>query len=64
MYWYGMKLRGFSIGCQPMEGLKDWCDAESPNYYSYLFYERKLTDKEVADYELEYFGEVNVDELV
>ena len=28
LYKYGMRLRGFSIGCQPMNGLYAWeCDA-------------------------------------
>ena len=52
MYKYGMKERGFSIGCQPMRGLKDWQDAEG-RYYSILSYDRELTEQEVNDYELE-----------
>lgn len=28
MYEYGMRLRGFSIGCQPMNGLIDWQDTD------------------------------------
>ena len=58
MYWYGMRLRGFSIGCQPMEGLVDWVEAQNPNYYDYLFYDRKLTDDEVKQYDLEFFGNI------
>ena len=26
-------------------------------YYDYLYYERKLTDKELEDYELDFIGE-------
>ena len=58
LYKYGMRLRGFAPMCQPMGGL---CIARDGNnkYYNYLYYERKLTDKEIEDYELDYLGEVN-----
>ena len=55
-YKYGMRLRGFSIGCQPMNGLLTAEDGDK-KYYSYLYYERKLTDKELEDYELDFIGE-------
>lgn len=56
VYKYGMRLRGFSIGCQPMNGLLTAEDGDG-EYYSYLYYERKLTDKELEDYELDFIGE-------
>ena len=60
MYKYGMRLRGFSIGCQPMDGL--YCAEDGDRkYWSYLFYTRMLTDKEAEDYELDYLGEVESD---
>ena len=54
LYKYGMRMRGFSIGCQPMQGLVDWedCDSDS-EYYSTLVYDRKLTKEEVSGYELD-----------
>ena len=55
-YVYGMRLRGFSPGCQPMEGLKERRDGET-QYHDLLVYNRKLTDKEINDYELDYIGE-------
>lgn len=55
-YVYGMRLRGFSPGCQPMEGLLEWRDATGTKYYDLLVYNRKLTDKECRDYELDYVG--------
>lgn len=55
-YKYGMRLRGFSIGCQPMNGLLMTEDSDR-EYYSYLYYERKLTYKELEDYELDFIGE-------
>ena len=57
IYSYGMRLRGFSIGCQPMKGLLFTADDESGRYHDLLVYDRKLTDKELSDYELDYIGE-------
>lgn len=53
MYKYGMRLRGFSIGCQPMDGLLERQDDPSGRYYDILVYNRRLTDQEVMDYELD-----------
>ena len=55
-YKYGMRLRGFSPGCQPMDGFVERLD--SRDYWDELVYNRKLTDKEVRCYDLEYIGEV------
>ena len=57
LYKYGMRLRGFSIGCQPMNGLEDWQDTEG-KYYSELTYNRKLSAEECEQYDLDYLGEV------
>lgn len=57
IYSYGMRLRGFSPGCQPKEGFVERRDDISGLYYDVLVYDRKLTDKEVNDYELDYIGE-------
>ena len=51
-YKYGMKERGFSLGCQPMRGLKDWKDTDG-KYYSILWYDRELSEQEVKNYELD-----------
>lgn len=53
-YRYGMRLRGFSIGCQPMKGLDHREDDTSGKYHDILVYNRPLTDKEISDYELDY----------
>lgn len=56
MYYYGMRLRGFSIGCQPKNGLVSVIDGEaikSTRYYSILVYDRELTPEEIRGYELE-----------
>ena len=54
MYMYGMRLRGFSIGCQPMSGLVERHDDETGKYHDVLVYNRQLTEEEVKSYELEY----------
>jgi len=57
VYVYGMRLRGFSIGCQPKDGLVERRDDKSGLYYDVLVYERELTRKELDDYELDFLGE-------
>ena len=58
MYVYGMRLRGFSIGCQPMKGLIKRMDDYTGNYHDLIGYDRELTEQELQDYELDYIGEV------
>lgn len=58
LYKYGMRLRGFSIGCQPMDGFYERQDDRSGWYHDILLYTRKLTDEEVEQYELDYIGSV------
>ena len=59
-YIYGMRLRGFSLGAQPMKGLVRVLDAENKekldsenNYHDLIEYERELTDEELERYELD-----------
>ena len=54
MYLYGMRLRGFSIGCQPKEGFEE--AREDKNYWNVLVYNRELTKEEVKQYDLDYLG--------
>lgn len=56
VYRYGMRLRGYSIGCQPKDGFLDREDDESGRYYDILVYDRQLTDREVEAYELDFIG--------
>ena len=51
-YKYGMRLRGYSICCQPMEGLIRVEEDESKKYWNILVYSRELTGKEINDYDL------------
>lgn len=52
-YTYGMRLRGFSPGCQPKNGLIERKDDPSGKYWDILVYSRELTDEEVKSYELD-----------
>ena len=51
-YTYGMRLRGFSPGCQP-KGVLRREDDPSGRYHDLLVYDRELTDEELDDYELD-----------
>lgn len=53
---FGMMHRGYSIGCQPMDGLLEVVDDPHGRYHTVLIYDRMLTGDEVADYELTYLG--------
>lgn len=54
-YRYGMRLRGYSIGCQP-RGVIAREDDESGRYYDILVYDRELSNQEVEAYELDFIG--------
>lgn len=56
-YRYGMKYRGFSIGCQPRNGFLERSDDPTGRYYDILAYDRQLTDEEIKNYELDFIGE-------
>lgn len=55
MYKYGMRSRGYAPMCQPMDGLISAQDGDR-KYYSYLYYDSELSDKEVSDFQLDYLG--------
>lgn len=63
MYLYGMRLRGFSIGCKP-PGVVARIDGASGKgkYWDVIAYSRKLTDSELAAYDLDYIGEESENE--
>ncbi len=52
-YTYGMRLRGFSIGCQPKKGFLERKDDKEGKYHDLIVYDRKLTDEEVKRYDLD-----------
>ena len=49
---YGMRLRGFSLGCQPMRGLIRREDDNTGRYRDILVYDRRLSADEIDSYEL------------
>lgn len=51
-----MRLRGFSIGCQPMDGYVAHDDDVLNEYHNILLYDRKLTEDECRKYDLDYLG--------
>lgn len=53
-YIYGMPERPFAPMCQPMDGLVNWLESNDERYHNILVYNRKLTPKEIFDYELEF----------
>lgn len=74
-YFYGMRLRGFAPGCQPMDGLKSEFitfemlelfeahkDSLKRHYYDILTYDRQLTDTQIAEYELDYLFSARITE--
>lgn len=58
VYVYGMRARGYSLGCQPREGFLERLDDVSDSYYDILVYERHLSAAELRDYELDFLGEI------
>lgn len=56
MFLYGMRLRGFSPGCQPKDGLVERQDDVTGKYYDILVYNRELTTEELKNYELDFIG--------
>ena len=59
MYYYGMRLRPFSIGCQPLKGIVEAREDKSGKYWNILKYSRELSKTEVEDYELDFLGKDN-----
>ena len=51
-YRYGMRLRGYSPGCQPT-GVVRCEDDPTGRYYDILVYKRPLSAEEVDSYELD-----------
>ena len=56
LHLYGMRLRGYSPGCQP-KGVVEARDDPSGRYYNILVYATKLPLKDENRYDLTYLGE-------
>lgn len=52
LYFYGMRLRGFSIGCQPKGVFRRYDDIKG-KYHDIIAYERELTEDELQHYSLD-----------
>lgn len=52
-YLYGMRSRGFSLGCQPKNGFVERRDDPDGKYHDIIVYDRELTDAEASQYELD-----------
>ena len=60
VYFYGMRLRPFGPGCQPNKGFLDVTeDQHDQGYHNILLYERKLSEKEISNYELDFLEELD-----
>ena len=56
LYYYGMRLRGFSPGCQPMDGLIERQDDWTGKYWDVLVYDRILSKPDCEHYDLEFIA--------
>ena len=62
-YVYGMRLRPFSMGCQPKQGLVGVCtNPKGRKYWSMIIYDRPLTEAEMDIYDLDFLNQYNYDE--
>ena len=58
VYKYGLRLRGVSIGTQP-QGFIAYEDSNKSKtgYWSFVFYDRKLTEDEIQKYDMDFIDE-------
>lgn len=63
LYWYGMRLRGYSMGAQP-KGVYVRRDDPRRKYHDLIAYERELTADECRDYELDFIGKGTYSRIV
>lgn len=58
-YTYGMTIRPFGRGCQPMENLIEAYTDNKANgkYWSYLWYTQKLPEEQARAFALTFIGE-------
>ena len=63
-YEYGMRLRGYSPGCQPMQGLMVARMESGSRYHENLIYDRELSERELEDYELDFIRELTWDDYL
>lgn len=54
MYYYGCKSHNTDFGAVPVKGILMWRPSKDDKYYRTLVYSRKLTKKEMDEFELDY----------
>lgn len=60
MYKYGMRLREFGIGCQPKQFKKfEYCNKNKTGYWSYVWYDRELTESELSNFDMDFLEREN-----
>ena len=59
LYKYGMRARGFSPLCQPMDGFVERLDDTTGKYYDVLVYNRYLRAEEERNYQFDFLGMVS-----
>ena len=52
-FYYGMRLRGFSPGCQPKDGFLRQEDDPTGKYHDIIVYDRRLSEDEIRHYDLD-----------
>jgi len=63
LYLYGMRLRGFSPACQPMNGIVDYREDTTGKYHNLLIYDRPLTEEEISNYELDFIKPITKEDM-
>lgn len=59
MFKYGMIERECGMGCQPNRfKMFEHCDKNKTGFYSYVWYDRELTQKELFDYSMVFIERV------
>ena len=56
-YIYGMRLRGFSPGCQPKENFIERRDDPRGRYWDLIVYSRRLSFRDERNYDLDFIKE-------
>lgn len=59
LHKYGMRLRPYGIGCQPMQGLvccADGAVVDGHRYHNFIYYTERLSKEDVSHYDFDYFG--------
>lgn len=63
LYYYGMRLRGFSPGCQPRKNFYQRVNDVTGKYWDILTYVEPLSKEEIFQYDLDYLYSEDMDKL-